>query len=79
MCGIWAIVGDSSAIDLNANLRAFYMMQSRGPDASRVESGKNYVIGFHRLAINDLTFNGQQPFIQFYEGDHYILICNGEI
>lgn len=79
MCGIWAVIGDSSAIDLNANLRAFYMMQSRGPDASRLESGKNYVIGFHRLAINDLTFNGQQPFIQFYEGDHYIMICNGEI
>lgn len=79
MCGIWAIIGDLSSIDLNANLRAFYMMQSRGPDASRVESGRSYAIGFHRLAINDLTFHGQQPFIQFYDGDHYMLICNGEI
>lgn len=79
MCGIWAVIGDISSTDLNANLRAFFMMQSRGPDASRVEIGKHYAIGFHRLAINDLTFCGQQPFIQYYDGDHYMLICNGEI
>ncbi len=79
MCGIWAIIGDLSSIDLNTNLRSFFMMQSRGPDASRVEYGKHYVVGFHRLSINDLTFNGQQPFIHCYDNDHYILICNGEI
>jgi asparagine synthase (glutamine-hydrolysing) len=79
MCGIWAILGELSSIDLNANLRAFFSMQSRGPDASRVEYGKHYMVGFHRLSINDLTFNGQQPFIQCYDGDHYIMICNGEI
>lgn len=79
MCCIWTIIGDQTSIDLNANLRSFYMMQSRGPDASRIETGRFYTVGFHRLAINDLTFHGQQPFIQFYDGDHYMLICNGEI
>ncbi len=79
MCGIWALIGDLTSIDLNANLRAFLSMQSRGPDASRIEYGKHYTVGFHRLVINDLTFNGQQPFIQCFDGDHYLLVCNGAI
>jgi asparagine synthase (glutamine-hydrolysing) len=38
-----------------------------------------YVLGFTRLAINDLTDNGNQPFV-FQDGDKTIsLICNGEI
>jgi asparagine synthase (glutamine-hydrolysing) len=32
--------------------------------------------GFHRLAINDLSENGNQPFIDQYDN---LLVCNGEI
>lgn len=79
MCCLWALLGDISNNDLIGNLRAFQSMQSRGPDATRIELGEHYVIGFHRLAINDLSFDGQQPFISKYEADNYLLVCNGEI
>ncbi len=79
MCCIWALLGDIPSNDLIGNLRAFYSMQSRGPDASRIELGENHVLGFHRLAINDLSFDGQQPFISRYEDEQYLLVCNGEI
>ena len=36
---------------------------------------QNHFIGFHRLAINGLDSNSNQPFIQ----DDIVLICNGEI
>ena len=38
---------------------------------------KNMFIGFHRLSINDLSENGNQPFIS--SDNNTILICNGEI
>jgi asparagine synthase (glutamine-hydrolysing) len=79
MCCLWALLGDISNNDLVGNLRAFHSMQSRGPDASRIELGENHIIGFHRLAINDLSFDGQQPFISKYEDENYLLVCNGEI
>lgn len=79
MCCLWALLGDISNNDLVGNLRAFHSMQSRGPDASRIELGENHIIGFHRLAINDLSFDGQQPFISKHEDENYLLVCNGEI
>lgn len=79
MCCLWALLGDISSNDFIGNLRAFHSMQSRGPDASRIELGENHIVGFHRLAINDLSFDGQQPFISKHENEHYLLICNGEI
>lgn len=54
-------------------------LKVRGPDDTRVVTKHGYVLGFHRLAINDLSTHGNQPF-EFKEGDTTIyLMCNGEI
>jgi asparagine synthase (glutamine-hydrolysing) len=79
MCCIWALLGDCKSLDLHGNIRSFMTMQSRGPDSTRIEIGTNYVLGFHRLAINDLSIAGQQPFTYHTDDSDYLLICNGEI
>jgi asparagine synthase (glutamine-hydrolysing) len=37
------------------------------------------IIGFHRLAINDLSSKGEQPFCVFTTEYKYTVIANGEI
>ena len=81
MCGIFAVIGnkDYSKEDFNK-------IKERGPDDSQVTEiydtlnhyTNNTILGFHRLRINDLSENGNQPMT--YLGDTKCnLICNGEI
>ena len=73
MCGIFFYKGNKySKEDLLLN---FNKIINRGPDSSKIISVDNNIFGFHRLAINDLSNNGMQPFIN----DDIYLICNGEI
>jgi asparagine synthase (glutamine-hydrolysing) len=68
MCGIVCTFGNT--IDVPTNL-----LSHRGPDDyKRVQFG-SCMIDYYRLAINDLTENGMQPFIT----DKSIFACNGEI
>lgn len=54
---------------------ALYKTKYRGPDMTRViDTGAGYM-GFHRLAIMDLSEKGMQPF--FLNGRY--CVCNGEI
>ena len=55
--------------------RFFDRTISRGPDDSRIiDTGKG-LLGFHRLAIMDLSEDGMQPFS--LDGDY--VVCNGEL
>ena len=73
MCGIFSYIGDKfSKNDLLENYNRLF---DRGPDESKIIQINNVVLGFHRLAINDLSDDGMQPF----KYDNYYLICNGEI
>tara|TARA_Y100000389_G_scaffold204091_2_gene254958 strand:- start:3207 stop:4841 length:1635 start_codon:yes stop_codon:yes gene_type:complete len=75
MCGIFAILNQE--ID-NHIYKAFLSGQSRGPEDSILLTGNkndNYILGFHRLAINGLNSESSQP-LRFLECK---LICNGEI
>ena len=73
MCGIFFYKGNKyNKQDLLSN---FNKIINRGPDSSKIISLENNVLGFHRLAINDLSNLGMQPFIY----DNIYLICNGEI
>ena len=73
MCGIFCYVGElHKPINLQEN---FSKIEDRGPDYSVLQSVDNVVLGFHRLAINDLSESGHQPFVH----DEIYLICNGEI
>ena len=73
MCGIFFYMGNKYKFEnlfLNYN-----KIMRRGPDKSKIVDFDDKVFVFHRLAINDLSDNGMQPFIL----DDIYLICNGEI
>ena len=68
MCGIIALFGEEVEV-------SSYLLSHRGPDGYRTKTVGKCRMDFYRLAINDLTDAGMQP---FREGDE-MLICNGEI
>jgi len=71
MCGIFALIGENESF----NESYFTRGKKRGPEFSILKKYENHYFGFHRLAINGLTPNGNQPL----EYKQYTLICNGEI
>ena len=72
MCGIfYAFHNGDERVLAKEGLK----IKHRGPDnMTTLKSGKHYFM-FHRLCINDLSSDGNQPF----DIDDCILICNGEI
>ena len=79
MCGIFFV---KTAIHSKEVLeKSFNKASYRGPDDTKfiyfpkLSDELNYNIGFHRLAINGLNDESNQPF--YKEGVY--LICNGEI
>ena len=68
MCGILALFGEEVEV-------SSYLLSHRGPDDYRTKTIGKCRMDFYRLAINDLTDAGMQPFRQ---GDE-MLVCNGEI
>ncbi|CRM80563.1 Asparagine synthetase B [glutamine-hydrolyzing] [Pseudomonas sp. 25 R 14] len=81
MCGIFL------SVTLNSNIAMAYAnfqnLRHRGPDSSSFQSIPfplvpefSVAYGFHRLAINDRSYKGSQP---FYFDDGSFVICNGEI
>jgi asparagine synthase (glutamine-hydrolysing) len=69
MCGIVAIFGNRTIEN------ALNKIKHRGIDATKIVYSENLAIGFNRLAINDKTENGAQPF----EFGNLIGVFNGEI
>ena len=56
--------------------KQFYQGKNRGPESSKLEHTLiKTMFGFHRLAINGLNDESNQPLTI----DHISLICNGEI
>jgi asparagine synthase (glutamine-hydrolysing) len=86
MCGIWVHLKRNNTISKidDENLYAHFMrLKQRGPDQSEYLQLQDINIGFHRLAILDLSKNGNQPFITKNitntENKTIITVCNGEI
>lgn len=74
MCGIFAILNNNVPLEIIQN--SFEKGKNRGPEFSKLDcSFNNLILGFHRLAINGLNDESNQPF----EIDNIVLICNGEI
>ena len=75
MCGIFALLNTSG--ENNETVGKHFMKgKSRGPENSTfVTSYPNITLGFHRLAINGLNADSNQPIVI----DGVVLICNGEI
>ena len=53
------------------------LSKHRGPDSTGIHSGTNYQLGFNRLAILDLSENGNQP--KYSPSKRYHIVFNGEI
>ena len=68
MCGILALFGEDVETPS-------YLLNHRGPDGYASKKIGRCRMDFYRLAINDLTPTGMQPFIR----DKKMLVCNGEI
>ena len=73
MCGF---VG---CIDINISYgklkKATKTIIHRGPDATTITKGKNWIVGFNRLAIIDLNKRSMQPF----KYKNILVFLNGEI
>ena len=75
MCGIFSLL-NSSDIPRGTIQNDFNKGKNRGPEFSKLDySFMKLVLGFHRLAINGLNNESNQPF----NINDIILICNGEI
>lgn len=72
MCGIVVAIGDSSKI---ATAGALERIIHRGRDGSKILASIDSQFGFNRLAIQDKSAQGMQPFVF----EHYIGVFNGEI
>ena len=70
MCGIFALIGSKENPE-----ESFKHGSKRGPEFSKLINYNGIYLGFHRLAINGLNEESNQP--MFY--GNTILICNGEI
>lgn len=76
MCGIFALLNNSTTFDVKFIYKNFMKGSGRGPEYSEyMNLYKNIDLGFHRLAINGLDTISNQPF----RIDDITLICNGEI
>jgi len=75
MCGIFTLLNNAS-FSTEMIKEQFMKGQGRGPESSKLLSVMvKAMFGFHRLAINGLNEESNQPFII----DDIALICNGEI
>ena len=81
MCGIWALLSTIKIHEFGKYYDAFMKIKSRGPEYSSFDLINPFtLLGFHRLAIMDLSANGHQPFHHVREdGSCVYCICNGEI
>lgn len=75
MCGIFAYKG--TKIPERKLVEAASKLKHRGPDLSTYQQIGDVFLAFHRLSIMDLTFRGNQPFVDYV--NETFLICNGEI
>jgi asparagine synthase (glutamine-hydrolysing) len=78
MCGIFSLLNSGNDNQFNEKNIAeqFLKGKNRGPEYSKLEFNyQNIILGFHRLAINGLNSESNQPIIN----NNVVLICNGEI
>lgn len=76
MCGIFSLLNNETCYTPEEINKSFMKGQNRGPEFSELkEIDNNLLFGFHRLAINGLNANANQPMTI----DGITIICNGEI
>lgn len=77
MCGIFSLLNNDDTFSSDFILKQFNKGHKRGPEFSSLQKEIcDFILGFHRLAINGCDDISNQPII--LHNDYY-LICNGEI
>jgi asparagine synthase (glutamine-hydrolysing) len=82
MCGIFFILSKSGVFSkqtIDLIISKFSLLSPRGPDKYSLTYIDNYILGFQRLAINDTSDNGMQPFHFTNNKSNTYTMCNGEI
>lgn len=72
MCGIFCYLGNHQNLEIK---KSFNKIKHRGPDNSCLQKIDHITFGFHRLTINGLDEQSNQPL----KLGKLVLICNGEI
>jgi len=76
MCGIFALLNENNETFLSNVVNEFEKGKRRGPENSTLKTiYLQMILGFHRLAINGLNEESNQPLVF----ENIVLICNGEI
>jgi asparagine synthase (glutamine-hydrolysing) len=76
MCGFVVIEGVFNSSQKQDFQSLFQKLTHRGPDDHQLYGFSQGMIGFHRLAIMDLSEHGRQP---FQSKKSNLIVCNGEI
>lgn len=79
MCGIIAVFCDKNPSVTLEIINAHQKLSDRGPDSGNLIIKNNTFLGFRRLAINDMSENGDQPISSCVGVTTASLMCNGEI
>jgi len=82
MCGIWSIVSTDEFDEKqqHAHDLASQVCKPRGPERTNTLHFSSSQLTFHRLAINGLTSDNDQPFVYHeHDGMFHVVLCNGEI
>src|SRR3989338_6753085 len=82
MCGIFGILQTMTLKqdDMEKLREGFNKIERRGPDFHKYQVvNEKTIMGFHRLAIMDLSEKGNQPFCVEKEEKRIHVVCNGEI
>lgn len=75
MCGIFALFNNDSQVPMTSINTSFMKGNGRGPEFSILKQYYKVLLGFHRLAINGLNTDSNQPLVI----NDVVLVCNGEI
>ena len=73
MCGFLVVYDEGYTME--SFVKSLKKIEYRGPDDVSASKRNGYFWGFNRLAIMDLSANGNQPFIT----ENVEVVCNGEI
>jgi asparagine synthase (glutamine-hydrolysing) len=79
MCGIFFYKGTNVNKILDYLIKASNTIKPRGPEKTTTIYTDNYFLSFHRLAINNVSNECNQPFIYHEHNFTYYVMCNGEI
>jgi asparagine synthase (glutamine-hydrolysing) len=83
MCGIFSLLLDNKTKLTKDEVKEYFnRIHGRGPEDSKFLNFENYYklyLGFHRLRINDISDEGNQPFYEKYYQKEFYCVTNGEI